>query len=110
MPKGQETSVDIRKKAVTAHQSDESYKTISKRFQLHPSNAHIKPVTKSAFFHFKNISRLRPSLTKSIAETLIHAFVTTRLDYCNGVLFRISSKAHYRLAPQYLSDLLHPYT
>ncbi|XP_062849643.1 zinc finger protein 638 [Trichomycterus rosablanca] len=37
MPRGKETSEDIRKKVVTAYQSGESYKTISKRFQLHPS-------------------------------------------------------------------------
>ncbi|GLD72543.1 uncharacterized protein AKAME5_002386800 [Lates japonicus] len=55
--------------------------------------AHIKSVTKSAIFHLKNTSRLQPPLTDSIAETLIHAFVTTCLDYCNGVLFGISSKA-----------------
>lgn len=38
MPRGRETSEDIRKKVVTAHQSGESYKTISKRFLLYPSN------------------------------------------------------------------------
>src|SRR4029434_3869566 len=37
MPRGKEISKDIRKKVLTAHQSGESYKTISKRFQLHPS-------------------------------------------------------------------------
>lgn len=37
MPRGKEISEDIRKKVVTAHQSGEGNKTISKRFQLHPS-------------------------------------------------------------------------
>uniref|UniRef100_A0A3Q2CFB6 Tc1-like transposase DDE domain-containing protein n=1 Tax=Cyprinodon variegatus TaxID=28743 RepID=A0A3Q2CFB6_CYPVA len=37
MPSRRETSEDVRKKVVTAHQTGESYKTISKRFQLHPS-------------------------------------------------------------------------
>ena len=54
--------------------------------------SHIKSITKSAFYHLKNISRLRPSLSDSVAEMLIHAFVTSRLDYCNGVLFGIPSK------------------
>src|SRR4029434_10753748 len=37
MPIGKEISEDFRKKVLTAHQSGESYKTISKRFLLHPS-------------------------------------------------------------------------
>lgn len=35
-----------------------------------------------AFFHLKNIARLHPSLTASDAEKLIHAFVSSGLDYC----------------------------
>ncbi|KAJ8372143.1 hypothetical protein AAFF_G00294270 [Aldrovandia affinis] len=64
--------------------------------------SHIKSMTKSAFFHLKNISRLRPSLSDSVTETLIHAFITSRLDYCNGVLFGVPSKALDRL--QYVQN------
>ncbi len=38
------------------------------------------------FFILKNISKLRPMLSKSNAEMLIHAFTTSRLDYCNTLL------------------------
>ena len=47
---------------------------------------HIKDITKIAFFHLRNIAKIRPLLNMSDAETLIHAFVSSRLDYCN-VLF-----------------------
>ncbi len=43
-------------------------------------------ISKSDFFHFKNISKLRPMLSISNAEMLIHAFMTSRLDYCNALL------------------------
>ena len=64
--------------------------------------SHIKSITKSAFFHLKNISRLRPSLSDSVAEMLVHAFVTSRLDYCNGVLFGTPKKYLDRL--QYVQN------
>src|SRR4029434_7019130 len=37
MQRGKEISEDIRQKVLTTHQCVEIYKTISKRFQLHPS-------------------------------------------------------------------------
>ncbi|XP_030609392.1 uncharacterized protein LOC115797052 [Archocentrus centrarchus] len=63
---------------------------------------HIKSVTKTAFYHLMNICRLQPVLTDSIAETLIRAFFTTLLDYCNWVFFGISDKALDRL--QYVQN------
>ena len=54
--------------------------------------SHFKSITKSAFFHLQNISRLRPSFLVSVAETLVHAFVTSRLDYCNRALFGVRNK------------------
>lgn len=63
---------------------------------------HINHITKTAFFHLKNIARLRPSLTFSAAETLIHAFITSRLDYCNSILYGSSSKVLNKL--QYIQN------
>ncbi len=47
---------------------------------------HISHVTKKAFFHLRNIAKLRNMLTVSDAEKLVHAFMTSRLDYCNALL------------------------
>ncbi len=44
---------------------------------------HISHVTKTAFFHRRNISKLRNMLSVSDAEKLVHAFMTSRLDCCN---------------------------
>ena len=49
-------------------------------------NSHIKSVTKSAYFHLKNINKLRGYMSKEYLEKIIHAFITSRIDYCN-VLF-----------------------
>ncbi len=53
---------------------------------------HISSICKSAFFHLKNISKLRPMLSMSNAEMLIHAFMTSRLDYCNALLGGCSAR------------------
>ncbi len=47
---------------------------------------HISHVTKTAFFHLRNIANLRNMLSVSDAEKLVHAFMTSRLDYCNALL------------------------
>ncbi len=46
---------------------------------------HISNVTKTAFFHLRNISKLWNMLSVSDAEKLVHAFMTSRLDYCNAL-------------------------
>ncbi|XP_045906087.1 uncharacterized protein LOC123971372 [Micropterus dolomieu] len=63
---------------------------------------YINHVTRTAFFHLKNSARLRPSLTFSAAETLIHAFITSRIDYCNSILYGSPAKAQNKL--QYIQN------
>ena len=48
-------------------------------------NKHLKLITKSAYYHLKNIARFKGFLSKQDIEKLIHAFIFSRLDYCNGV-------------------------
>ncbi|TWW65055.1 hypothetical protein D4764_22G0007020 [Takifugu flavidus] len=49
-------------------------------------NSHIKIVSTSAFFHLRNISKISKLLIHHDAKKLVHAFVTSRLDYCNSLL------------------------
>uniref|UniRef100_A0A3B3HT49 Reverse transcriptase domain-containing protein n=1 Tax=Oryzias latipes TaxID=8090 RepID=A0A3B3HT49_ORYLA len=58
---------------------------------------HIRHLSKVSFFHLKNIAKLRPSLTQSDAEKLIHAFVSSRLDYCNALLVGIPGRSLEKL-------------
>ncbi len=60
--------------------------------QTNARNSHVFSFCKTAFFHLKNISKLRPMLSMSNAEMLIHAFMTSMLDYCNALLGACSER------------------
>ncbi|XP_060780506.1 NACHT, LRR and PYD domains-containing protein 3-like [Neoarius graeffei] len=64
--------------------------------------SHINHVTKTSFFHLRNIARLRPTLSTPAAETLIHAFITSRLNYCNSILYGLPSTVLQKL--QYVQN------
>ncbi len=55
-------------------------------------DSHVSSICKTAFFNLKNISKLRPMLSMSNAEILIHAFMTSMLDYCNALLGGCSAR------------------
>ncbi len=38
-----------------------------------------------SLFHLRNIAKLRIMFSVSDAEKLVHAFMTSRLDYCNAL-------------------------
>ena len=44
-------------------------------------------VCKSSFYHLRNISRIRKHLISEATEMVVHAFVTSKLDYCNSLLY-----------------------
>ena len=48
---------------------------------------HVTAVCKSSFFHLRNIFKIRKFLSYDTCKTLIHAFVTARIDYCNSWLY-----------------------
>jgi len=59
--------------------------------------AHIKSISNSAFFHLRNIARIKPFLSLPDAERLVHARVTSSLDYCNALYFGLPAKSIKRL-------------
>ena len=48
---------------------------------------HINKACNVAFYHLHNLRRIKKYLSRDSLITLIHAFITSRLDYCNGLLF-----------------------
>ena len=52
---------------------------------------HINKISSSAFYYLYNIRRIRKFLTRQSTESLVHAFITSKLDYCNSLLYGLPS-------------------
>ena len=50
-------------------------------------NSHVNNTCSNAFYYLYNIRRIRKYLSRRFTETLIHAFVSSRVDYCNSLLY-----------------------
>ena len=50
-------------------------------------SSHISKQCASALYHLHNISRIRRFLSTDSTKAIAHAFVTSRVDYCNSILY-----------------------
>ena len=48
---------------------------------------HISKFCSAAFFCFHNIKQINKFLARDKLEIVPHAFITSRIDYCNGLLY-----------------------
>ena len=65
-------------------------------------NTHISSVCKSANYHLRKLGRSRHYLTQSSTETLVHAFISSKIDYCNSLLYGLPDTQVRRL--QYIQN------
>ena len=57
----------------------------------------INSVVSTSFFHLRSIAKLKSFLLPKDLETLVHAFISSRLDYCNSLYSGITQSALSRL-------------
>ena len=70
-----------------------SSKNLGALFDEHLSmNSHVTSVCKSSYFYLSKIASIRHLLDRSTTEALIYAFVCSRFDYCNSLLFGITKQ------------------
>ena len=55
--------------------------------------AQILKVAHQAFYHLRQVKQLAPYLSQDDLATVIHATVTSRLDYCNSLSMQASSQS-----------------
>ena len=58
---------------------------------------HITNTCKSAYHMIYNLRRIRKFLDKDSTKTIVHACITSKLDYCNGLLYGIPDSQIGRL-------------
>ena len=57
----------------------------------------IRSVCKSTLYHIRNISAIRQLIPQSAAASLVHSLVTSRLDYCNSLLYGVPACKLFQL-------------
>ena len=59
--------------------------------------SHISAVSRAAFLSLRNIGLIRKYINNHVAELLVHAYITSRLDMGNSVLYNLNKSQVYRL-------------
>ena len=65
---------------------------------------HVSNICRSAFYHIRDLRRIRIHLNKATAISLANVLVSSRLDYCNSLLFGCSEK--YKTSLQRVQNCL----
>ena len=58
---------------------------------------HVNNIVSHSFKILKDVGRIKKNLTKSHLKNLVHAVISSRLDYCNGILINIEKQVLYKL-------------
>ena len=52
---------------------------------------------KTIVYYIRSISKIRKYLTREATESLVNAYITSRLDYCNSLLYGLPKSQIFRL-------------
>ena len=63
---------------------------------------HVMNTCRTAFYHLRNIAKRRNCLSQDNAETLVHAFISCKLDFCNTLQYGLPQSVIDRL--QYVQN------
>jgi len=58
---------------------------------------HVASLSHTCLFQLCQLRLVRSSLNEESAKTLVHAFVSSRLDYCNSLLYGVSDELLHKL-------------
>ena len=58
-------------------------------------NAHVYNIARTCYFELRRMASIRRFMTSTATATLVSAFVLSRTDYCNSLLFDVVYNAVY---------------
>ena len=58
---------------------------------------HIKSICKSSYYHIRNLAKIRKYIDEESAKIVVHAFITSKLDSCNSLLYGLPQHLLRRL-------------
>jgi len=53
---------------------------------------HVSLTCRCCFYYIRDLRRIRRYISLSVAKTIATALITSRLDYCNSLLYNTASK------------------
>ena len=66
----------------------QSVKNLGLTLDCHPTmNAHVSNIPRTCYFELSRLASMRRFLTSTATASLVSAFVLSRIDYCNSLLF-----------------------
>ena len=84
-------TVDCLRVGESIVQITTSVKNLGVLFDKHLTmKEHIKGICQAASFGLYKIGRIRKFLDQASTEKLVHAFITSKMDYCNSLLLGIN--------------------
>ena len=58
---------------------------------------HVAALSRSCFFQLRQLRSIKQSLSSEATTKLVHAFISSRLDYCNSLLVGVTGQLLHRL-------------
>ena len=76
----------------------QSVKNLGFTFDCHITmNAHVSNIARTCYFELRRLASIRRFLTSTATFTLVSAFVLSRIDYCNSLMFGSTHDVTYNL-------------
>ena len=71
-------------------------------------NAHVSNIARTCYFELRRLASIRRFLTSTATATLVSAFVLSRIDYCNSLLFGSTHDvtSHLQMIQNYAAQVI----